>query len=71
MDLDLAKFRWEKRKKGGLAPSLRSGTSMTHWSAKGLGVLFGGVLDHESDEDLSSVFYNDLYVSHEANLTDV
>jgi hypothetical protein len=44
---------------------------MTHWSAKGLGVLFGGVLDHESDEDLSSVFYNDLYVSHEANLTDV
>jgi hypothetical protein len=53
-------LKWEKRKKGGLAPSLRSGTSMTHWSAKGLGVLFGGVLDHESDEDLSSVFYNDL-----------
>lgn len=60
MDIDLAKLKWEKRKKGGLAPSLRSGTSMTHWSAKGLGVLFGGVLDHESDEDLSSVFYNDL-----------
>ncbi|KAJ9099163.1 hypothetical protein QFC21_004043 [Naganishia friedmannii] len=61
MDLDLAKLKWEKRKKGGLAPSLRSGTSMTWWSAKGLGVLFGGVLDHENDEDLSSVFYNDLY----------
>ncbi|KAJ9116351.1 hypothetical protein QFC22_004792 [Naganishia vaughanmartiniae] len=61
MDLDLTKLKWEKRKKGGLAPSLRSGTSMTYWSAKGLGVLFGGVLDHENDEDLSSVFYNDLY----------
>ncbi|KAI5450644.1 Kelch repeat-containing protein 3 [Naganishia albida] len=61
MDLDLAKLKWEKRKKGGLAPSLRSGTSMTHWAAKGLGVLFGGVLDQENDEDLSSVFYNDLY----------
>ena len=60
MDLDLTKLKWEKRKKGGLAPSLRSGTSMTYWSAKGLGVLFGGVLDHENDEDLSSVFYNDL-----------
>lgn len=60
MDLDLAKLKWEKRKKGGLAPSLRSGTSMTHWAAKGLGVLFGGVLDQENDEDLSSVFYNDL-----------
>ncbi|KAJ9100983.1 hypothetical protein QFC19_005379 [Naganishia cerealis] len=61
MDPDLAKLKWEKRKKGGLAPSLRSGTSMTYWSAKGLGVLFGGVLDHENDQDLSSVFYNDLY----------
>jgi hypothetical protein len=63
MDADLTKVAWEKRKKGGLAPSSRSGCSMTHWSSKGMGVLFGGVHDEEEKEDMKSVFYNDLWVS--------
>jgi len=62
MDADLSKVTWEKRKKGGLAPSTRSGCSMTHWSAKGMGVLFGGVHDEEEKENMKSVFYNDLSV---------
>ena len=62
MDTDLTKVVWEKRKKGGLAPSSRSGCSMTHWAAKGMGVLFGGVHDEEEKEDMKSVFYNDLQV---------
>lgn len=34
---------------------------MTHWGSKGMGVLFGGVLDEENDDDgMESVFYNDL-----------
>ena len=51
MDLDLGKLKWERRKRVGYAPSLRSGCSMTHWASKGMGVLFGGVLDEEKDED--------------------
>jgi hypothetical protein len=32
---------------------------------KGRGILFGGVFDQEeSEEDLSSIFYNDLYLPH-------
>jgi len=61
MDLDLGKLKWERRKRVGYAPSLRSGCSMTHWASKGMGVLFGGVLDEEKDEDdLESIFYNDM-----------
>jgi hypothetical protein len=31
------------------------------WSAKGIGVLFGGVTDDDRDEEsLESVFWNDL-----------
>jgi hypothetical protein len=34
---------------------------MALWSAKGFGVLFGGVTDDERDEEsLESVFWNDL-----------
>ncbi|KIM21328.1 hypothetical protein M408DRAFT_333526 [Serendipita vermifera MAFF 305830] len=62
MDLDLKLIKWEKRKKIGYAPSLRSGCSMAFWSAKGMGVLFGGVYDDDKDEEtLESVFYNDMY----------
>lgn len=61
MDTDLSQLKWERRKKVGYAPSLRSGCSMTHWGSKGMGVLFGGVLDEENDDDgMESVFYNDL-----------
>lgn len=61
MDPDLSKLKWERRKKVGYAPSLRSGCSMTHWASKGMGVLFGGVIDEEKDEEsMESVFFNDL-----------
>ncbi|KAI5118743.1 hypothetical protein M0805_008143 [Coniferiporia weirii] len=54
--------KWEKRKKVGYAPSLRSGCTMTLWSAKGMGVLFGGVTDEDtSEETLESIFHNDMY----------
>ena len=36
---------------------------------KGRGILFGGVFDQdESEEDLSSVFYNDLLPPHPASI---
>ncbi|VVT56754.1 uncharacterized protein SAPINGB_P005249 [Magnusiomyces paraingens] len=60
MKPDLVGVRWEKRKKAPYAPSQRVGCSMTHH--RGRGILFGGVFDHEDDDDrLSSTFYNDLY----------
>ena len=34
---------------------------MALWSAKGIGILFGGVTDDDRDEEnLESVFWNDL-----------
>jgi hypothetical protein len=34
---------------------------MALWSAKGIGVMFGGVTDDDRDEEsLESVFWNDL-----------
>ena len=54
-------FKWEKRKKVGYAPTLRSGCTMANWSAKSMGVLFGGVTDEDtSEETLESIFHNDL-----------
>ncbi|BEJ13263.1 hypothetical protein CspHIS471_0304370 [Cutaneotrichosporon sp. HIS471] len=62
MDADLSQLKWERRKKVGYAPTLRSGASMAYWASKGMGVLFGGVLDEEKDEEsMESVFYNDLF----------
>ncbi|KAL1410610.1 Kelch repeat-containing protein 3 [Vanrija albida] len=67
MDEDLSKLKWERRKKAGYAPSLRSGSTMAHWASKGMGVLFGGVLDEEKDEEsMESVFYNDLFAYNPA-----
>ncbi|KAI0641395.1 hypothetical protein C8Q79DRAFT_307877 [Trametes meyenii] len=57
-------LKWEKRKKPSTAyaPSLRSGCTMALWSAKNMGVLFGGVTDEDTNEEtLESVFHNDLY----------
>ncbi|WVO12937.1 hypothetical protein L204_100546 [Cryptococcus depauperatus] len=67
MDTDLTKLKWEKRKRVGYHPSLRSGCSMAYWASKGMGVLFGGVLDEERDEEsMESIFYNDLYAYNPA-----
>ena len=61
MDTDLKLLKWEKRKKVGYSPSLRSGCTMAFWTAKNTGILFGGVYDEDRDEEtLESVFYNDL-----------
>ncbi|KAM0787659.1 hypothetical protein ACM66B_003723 [Microbotryomycetes sp. NB124-2] len=60
--IDLKKCKWEKRKKVGYAPSLRSGCTMALWQAKNMGVLFGGVSDEDKDEEtLESVFHNDMF----------
>lgn len=54
--------KWERRKKPSFAPHIRSGCTMALWSAKGMGVMFGGVTDDDRDEEsLESVFWNDLY----------
>lgn len=55
--------KWERRKRPSTsyAPALRSGATMALWATKGMGVLFGGVTDDDSDEEtLKSVFWNDL-----------
>ncbi|KAI0765888.1 hypothetical protein BD413DRAFT_481708 [Trametes elegans] len=57
-------LKWEKRKKPSTAyaPSLRSGCTMALWSAKNMGILFGGVTDEDtSEETMESVFHNDLF----------
>lgn len=56
-------IKWERRKRASDAysPSLRSGCTMTLWAAKGMGILFGGVTDEDTNEEtLESVFWNDL-----------
>ncbi|OAV87349.1 hypothetical protein PTTG_00591 [Puccinia triticina 1-1 BBBD Race 1] len=58
----LKKLKWEKRKRVGQVPSLRSGSTMVNWVNKTMAVGFGGVLDLEDNEEgLVSEFYNDLY----------
>ncbi|KAN0085624.1 hypothetical protein V8E55_006758 [Tylopilus felleus] len=57
-------LKWEKRKTASSAhtPTPRAGCTMALWSAKGTGVMFGGVTDEERGEErLESVFWNDLY----------
>ena len=58
---DTSLIRWERLKKPrGLAPSVRSGCTMTVF--KGKGVMFGGVSDvKESDESIESVCHNDMF----------
>jgi hypothetical protein len=47
----------------------RSGVQMAVWPAKGMGISFGGVFDSydTEDDDLTSVFYNELYGYQIAN----
>ncbi|KAJ7109361.1 hypothetical protein C8R44DRAFT_833876 [Mycena epipterygia] len=55
--------KWERRKRPSTAyaPALRSGCTMTLWTAKNTGILFGGVTDEDTGEEtLESVFWNDL-----------
>ncbi|SCU80996.1 LADA_0B10638g1_1 [Lachancea dasiensis] len=60
MKSDTSGLRWERRKKQGFQPSPRVGCSMVHH--KGRGILFGGVYDYEETEEaMSSEFYNDLF----------
>jgi hypothetical protein len=61
------KVKWERRKRPSTAfsPPLRSGCTMSLWAAKGLGVMFGGVTDEDTNEEtLESVFWSDMCVGH-------
>ncbi|GAA99464.1 uncharacterized protein L969DRAFT_47950 [Mixia osmundae IAM 14324] len=59
---DLALCKWQKRKRVGYVPSLRSGSTMTLWPAKSMAIMFGGVIDEEkSEETMTSIFFNDAY----------
>jgi hypothetical protein len=61
MSSEIKEIKWEKRKKLGYAPSLRSGCTMAYWANKEMGVLFGGVNDDdEGEERMKSEFYNDM-----------
>ena len=62
IDIENNSFKWDRRKKVGYVPSLRSGSTMCYWGNKNMGVLFGGVTDDDKDEEtLQSVFHNDLF----------
>lgn len=63
MDVDPKQIKWERLKKPGYAPSLRSGCTMALWQARNMGIMFGGVYDEDKGEEgMESVFYNDLFV---------
>lgn len=52
-------MKWQKVKKSGYGPSQRAGFSMV--LHKHNVVLFGGVDDDETEEDLESTFFNDMF----------
>ncbi|EMG46134.1 KEL3 Kelch repeat-containing protein 3 [Candida maltosa Xu316] len=63
MKSDPKAVRFERRKKQGSLPSPRVGCSLVYH--KNRGMLFGGVYDfEESEENLDSEFYNQLYTYH-------
>ncbi|RCK64275.1 Kelch repeat-containing protein 3 [Candida viswanathii] len=63
MKSDPKAVRFERRKKQGALPSPRVGCSLVYH--KNRGMLFGGVYDfEESEENLDSEFYNQLYTYH-------
>lgn len=60
---DPLKVKWERRKRPSTAyaPSLRSGCTMAVWTARSMGIMFGGVTDDDTGEEtLESQFHNDL-----------
>ncbi|KDQ12099.1 hypothetical protein BOTBODRAFT_176632 [Botryobasidium botryosum FD-172 SS1] len=67
MSLETKEIKWERRKKSGYAPSIRSGCTMALWGARSIGVMFGGVRDDDtSEEGMTSIFFNDMYAYHTA-----
>jgi len=55
-------IEWQRRRKIGYAPGPRSGCTMSLWGNRSMGVLFGGVVDTERDEEhLESECFNDLF----------
>lgn len=52
-------MKWQKVKRSGYGPSRRAGFAMVFH--KGNAVVFGGVEDDETEENLESVFYNDMF----------
>ncbi|KAG8907638.1 hypothetical protein FRB99_003100 [Tulasnella sp. 403] len=73
MSQDTKEIKWENRKKIGYAPNPpRSGCTMTLWQAKAQGVMFGGVSDvDKGEEELESVFYNDMCVNSSDGMKDL
>ncbi|KAI5962266.1 KEL3 [Candida pseudojiufengensis] len=66
MKSDIKNIKFERRKKQGQLPSPRVGCSLVYH--KNRGILFGGVYDYEeSEEQLDSEFYNQLYSYHIEN----
>lgn len=59
MNLANTKLVWDKPKKGGIPPSQRSGMCSVVDRKRML--VFGGVFDEEEEDNLKSVFYNDMY----------
>lgn len=60
MKSDPSAIRFERRRKQGFIPSPRVGCSLVYH--KNRGIMFGGVYDYEeSEEQLESEFYNNLY----------
>lgn len=60
MKADPSAIRFERRRKQGFVPSPRVGCSLVFH--KNRGILFGGVYDYEeSEEQIDSEFYNNLY----------
>ncbi len=58
MNLANTKLSWDKPKKGGIPPSPRSGMSSIVDRKRMIG--FGGVFDEETEDNLTSTFYNEL-----------
>ncbi|KAJ3062436.1 hypothetical protein HDU98_001697, partial [Podochytrium sp. JEL0797] len=60
LSFDTKEWKWEKRKRGGVAPQPRCGAPMV--SFKGKGFMFGGVCDiKEDDETIESVCTDDFF----------
>lgn len=52
------KWKWSTLKPGGIKYGPRSGVSATSWGNKVF--IFGGSSDHETEEELTAEFHNDL-----------
>ncbi|XP_015372908.1 PREDICTED: kelch domain-containing protein 4 [Diuraphis noxia] len=62
-DTDFSNYRWSKVKQAGSLPTARCSLSGSPISGHNKAYIFGGVYDEEEGEDdLTSTFYNDLYM---------